>query len=214
MKTFVFRAGGSLKAALCCAVALALVGFTAAFACDSLFLPPKQAFCASNGRSLPIYSVQTSEKKAAIGINCAWDDRDILPMLSTLQQNGHLFPAGRVDTEIPRCCPDHRACRSGDWQPLQQPPRHGYPFAGGDFTGDSSVLSKYPCCLRTDACPLSSTFRCLQRFGHRLHPSQRLHPHPVGFGYAGLAGFVRAGDRAAGAPTACSRLHFAAARRC
>lgn len=88
MKTFVFRAGGSLKAALCCAVALALVGFTAAFACDSLFLPPKQAFCASNGRSLPIYSVQTSEKKAAIGINCAWDDRDILPMLSTLQQNG------------------------------------------------------------------------------------------------------------------------------
>ena len=69
MKTFVFRAGGSLKAALCCAVALALVGFTAAFACDSLFLPPKQAFCASNGRSLPIYSVQTSEKKAAIGIN-------------------------------------------------------------------------------------------------------------------------------------------------
>lgn len=88
MKIFVFRAGGSLKAALCCAVALALVGLTAAFACDSLFLPPKQAFCASNGRSLPIYSVQTPEKKAAIGINCAWDDRDILPMLSTLQQNG------------------------------------------------------------------------------------------------------------------------------
>lgn len=56
----------------------------------------------------------------------------------------HLFPAGRVGTEIPRCCPDHRAFRSGDWQPLQQPPRHGYPFAGGDFTGDSSVLSKYP----------------------------------------------------------------------
>ena len=197
MKIFVFRAGGSLKAALCCAVALALVGLTAAFACDSLFLPPKQAFCASNGRSLPIYSVQTPEKKAAIGINCAWDDRDILPMLSTLQQNGvraTFFLLGEWAQKYPDAA--RTIARAGQeiGQPLQQPPRHGYPFAGGDFTGNSSVLSKYPCCLRTDACPLSSTFRCLQRFGHRLHPSQRLHPHPVGFGHAGLAGFVRAGD--------------------
>lgn len=197
MKTFVFRAKGTPKIALCCAVALALVGFTAAFACDSLFLPPKQAFCASNGRSLPIYSVQTSEKKAAIGINCAWDDRDILPMLSTLQQNGVHATFFLL----------------GEW--AQKYPDAARTIArAGQEIGSHSVLSKYPCCLRTDACPLSSTFRCLQRFGHRLHPSQRLHPHPVGFGHAGLAGSVRAGDRAAGAPTACSWLHFAAARRC
>lgn len=87
MKIFIFRAGGIHKAVLLGAAVLTVVALTAAFACDSLFLPPKQAFCASNGRSLPIYSVQMPEKKAAIGINCAWDDQDILPMLSTLQQH-------------------------------------------------------------------------------------------------------------------------------
>lgn len=216
MKTFVFRAGGSLKAALCCAVALALVGFTAAFACDSLFLPPKQAFCASNGRSLPIYSVQTSEKKAAIGINCAWDDRDILPMLSTLQQNGvhaTFFLLGEWAQKYPDAA--RTIARAG-----QEIGSHSNSHRDMDTLSQEEILQEIHLSCQnihaacgTDACPLSSTFRCLQRFGHRLHPSQRLHPHPVGFGYAGLAGSVRAGDRAAGAPTACSRLHSAAARR-
>lgn len=45
-----------------------------------------QTFCAPNGRQLPVYSVETDEKKVALGINCAWDEQDILPMLSTLKE--------------------------------------------------------------------------------------------------------------------------------
>lgn len=56
----------------------------------ALFAPmldPIQAvFLSTDGRNLPIYSVQTDQKIAALGINCAWDDADILPMLSTLQE--------------------------------------------------------------------------------------------------------------------------------
>lgn len=47
----------------------------------------KETFSSSCGRSLPIYSVQTQEKKAAIGINCAWDDRDIPQILQTLREH-------------------------------------------------------------------------------------------------------------------------------
>ena len=35
-------------------------------------------------RELPIYSVETSEKTAALGINCAWDDSDIDRLLGLL----------------------------------------------------------------------------------------------------------------------------------
>lgn len=38
-------------------------------------------------RSLPIYSVDTEEKVAALGINCAWDNNDIPQMLKTLSDN-------------------------------------------------------------------------------------------------------------------------------
>lgn len=37
-------------------------------------------------RELPIYSVETSEKIAALGINCAWDDSDIDAILALLER--------------------------------------------------------------------------------------------------------------------------------
>ena len=43
-------------------------------------------FSSSDGRQLPIYSVETKEKAVALGINCAWDEQDIRPMLDTLSQ--------------------------------------------------------------------------------------------------------------------------------
>ncbi len=39
-------------------------------------------------RQLPIYSVETSEKRAAIGINCAWDDSGIDEILALLKERG------------------------------------------------------------------------------------------------------------------------------
>ncbi|MBR5485558.1 MAG: polysaccharide deacetylase family protein [Oscillospiraceae bacterium] len=36
-------------------------------------------------RLLPIYSVETSKKQIALGINCAWDNADISDMLKTLE---------------------------------------------------------------------------------------------------------------------------------
>lgn len=38
-------------------------------------------------RELPIYSVDTPEKRVALGINCAWDDSDIDSFLSILQEH-------------------------------------------------------------------------------------------------------------------------------
>lgn len=40
----------------------------------------------SRPRELPIYSVETSEKKVALGINCAWDDSDIDILLKLLDE--------------------------------------------------------------------------------------------------------------------------------
>lgn len=37
-------------------------------------------------REIPIYSVETTEKKAALGINCAWDDKDIDDILRVLDE--------------------------------------------------------------------------------------------------------------------------------
>ena len=37
-------------------------------------------------REVPIYAVETGEKVVALGINCAWDDKDIAPMLQTLAE--------------------------------------------------------------------------------------------------------------------------------
>ena len=43
---------------------------------------------AAAARQLPIYSVETTEKRAALGINCAWDDSGIDEILSLLKQRG------------------------------------------------------------------------------------------------------------------------------
>ncbi len=76
MKIIVFRAKTLLIICLIIGVLL-----------STLYTPAVQSvFSASNGRSLPIYSVQTEEKKVAIGINCAWDDSDIPAMLSCLAE--------------------------------------------------------------------------------------------------------------------------------
>ena len=46
-----------------------------------------ETFCSPDGRNLPIYSVETEEKKIALGINCAWDGEDIPDLLKSLEQN-------------------------------------------------------------------------------------------------------------------------------
>ncbi len=40
-----------------------------------------------NQKLLPIYNVQTQEKKVAFTMNCAWNDDDIDSILKTLQEN-------------------------------------------------------------------------------------------------------------------------------
>lgn len=40
----------------------------------------------SNGKLLPIYNVQTEEKKVALTMNCAWNADDIDEILKTLQE--------------------------------------------------------------------------------------------------------------------------------
>nr|WP_066458551.1 polysaccharide deacetylase family protein [Anaerotruncus rubiinfantis] len=37
-------------------------------------------------RELPVYSVDTEEKVAALGINCAWDDSDIDKLIGLLDE--------------------------------------------------------------------------------------------------------------------------------
>ena len=93
MKIIVFRAKTLLIICLIIGVLL-----------STLYTPAVQSvFSASNGRSLPIYSVQTEEKKIAIGINCAWDDSDIPSMLSCLAQqevNATFFLLGEWQKNI------------------------------------------------------------------------------------------------------------------
>lgn len=43
-------------------------------------------FTSANPRELPIYSVETTENRVALGINCAWDDKDIDSILQTLAE--------------------------------------------------------------------------------------------------------------------------------
>ena len=77
MKIIVFKWKPLLFSGAAAAILVSLFCFAAT---------PKliSAFSSSNGRSLPIYSVQTEEKKIALGFNCAWDDADIPSLLSTL----------------------------------------------------------------------------------------------------------------------------------
>lgn len=79
MKIITLKASHILTVSFCAALLLTLI---------SVFRLPKvqDVFSSGSGRSLPIYSVQTDEKKAALGINCAWDDADIPDMLAALAQ--------------------------------------------------------------------------------------------------------------------------------
>ena len=43
---------------------------------------------ANAGRKLPIYSVECSEKKVALGFNAAWDDKDIDELIRILEEKG------------------------------------------------------------------------------------------------------------------------------
>ena len=48
---------------------------------------PLSAPAATTPRRLPVYSVDTNEKVAALGINCAWGNEDIPELLALLQEN-------------------------------------------------------------------------------------------------------------------------------
>lgn len=59
------------------------LGIAAAGSAAARYLP-----AAAAERQLPIYSVETSEKAVALGINCAWDDSDIDEILALLDAGG------------------------------------------------------------------------------------------------------------------------------
>lgn len=46
----------------------------------------RAAYVDAKGREIPIYSVDTQEKRAAIGFNCAWGDEDVPLILAALEQ--------------------------------------------------------------------------------------------------------------------------------
>lgn len=79
MRIVVVQAKHLLCGVLTAALALSLLG--------ALRVPRVRAtFASPSGRSLPIYSVQTDQPIASLGINCAWDDQDIPSMLQTLAE--------------------------------------------------------------------------------------------------------------------------------
>lgn len=41
----------------------------------------------NTGKLLPIYNVETEDKKVALTMNCAWNDDDIDSILKTLEEN-------------------------------------------------------------------------------------------------------------------------------
>ncbi len=58
----------------------------------------------SNGKELPIYSVDTKEKKIALTMNCAWSAEDVDKILETLKQNNvkiTFFVVGDWATKYP-----------------------------------------------------------------------------------------------------------------
>jgi polysaccharide deacetylase family sporulation protein PdaB len=54
-----------------------------------LFFAPRavETFTSSDGRSLPIYSVEREDNRIALTFDCAWNDDDIESILDTLKQN-------------------------------------------------------------------------------------------------------------------------------
>lgn len=80
MKIFVINAKKSSKFII--AFLFALLGIALALT----FLPMDTLGVFSSARDLPIYSVGTTEKKAAITFDCAWGAADIPDILSTLEK--------------------------------------------------------------------------------------------------------------------------------
>ncbi len=96
MKVFIIRrkhlAG---LAALCLCAALAVgTSFTT-----------QAAMTSSQARQLPVYSVETQEKKISLGINCAWDDpkiEQILDILDQYQAKATFFVVGEWCDQYPQ----------------------------------------------------------------------------------------------------------------
>lgn len=170
MKTFVFRARLAESRSLLCSRSCT----GRIHRCVCLRQPVSAAqtgiLCFQRAAVCPSTRCKRRRKKAAIGINCAWDDRDILPMLSTLQQNGEhatFFLLGEWAQKYPDAAgPSRVPVRR--LAPLQQPPRQVTLSQEEILQEIHLSCQNIHAAWRTDACPLSSTFRCLQRFGHRL----------------------------------------------
>lgn len=67
----------------------------------------------SQEKELPIYNVQTDEKKVAFTMNCAWNADDIDKILETLQKkcNFYIIFGRRMGRQISRG--SKKDCRSG-----------------------------------------------------------------------------------------------------
>jgi len=65
---------------------LASIGLVLCFAVILTGFPGRIIQAATPERRLPIYSVETDERKVALGINCAWGDEDIPVLLGILEE--------------------------------------------------------------------------------------------------------------------------------
>ena len=70
-------------------IAISAVALLFVFATGAYSIPQTQDIMVSNGvsKQLPIYSVDTSEKKVALTMNCAWNADDIDSILQTLEKH-------------------------------------------------------------------------------------------------------------------------------
>lgn len=87
------------------ALVVLLCGTLVFASCNNLFTQIKRTVAtAGQERKLPIYSVNTDEKKIALGINCAWDADDIPLLIEILQAEdvkASFFVAGSWVTNYP-----------------------------------------------------------------------------------------------------------------
>ena len=68
-----------------------------------------------SGKLLPIYNVETNEKKVAFTMNCAWNADDIDSILKTLQDNQvkiTFFMVGDWIQKFPEAVKKNKYCRS------------------------------------------------------------------------------------------------------
>lgn len=77
MKVILIRGKKLMKPAAFCLALLVVAGAV---------FTTKAVQASARERQLPVYSVQTQEKKITLGINCAWDDPKIEEMLDILDQ--------------------------------------------------------------------------------------------------------------------------------